>query len=132
MGHVGQYVRFRDASGQFVSRDSVLAAVLKEFGMPIHKLGQGFRQHEQPSIHKTLQQDLARGIHERRKHEESCHQDDGGPADQAAQGFHVETSGSSSIYPAPRTVAIKGGEKSRSILARRARMWASTIFVMGS
>jgi len=76
----------------------------------LNKLGQTLRQDQQTSVDEPLQQRFTGGIHEPGKQEKSGHQDEGGPTDQTAQRFHVEASGSSSMYPAPRTVAIKGGE----------------------
>jgi len=68
------------------------------------------RQHQQAPVDEPLQQGFTGGIHEPGKQEKPGHQDEGGPTDQTAQRFHAEASGSSSMYPAPRTVAIKGGE----------------------
>src|SRR6478672_6852390 len=124
---------FVPASAQLGGMRKILARLLDDARILLNDLGHRLRQSYEPAIYKAVQQRIDPDVHENREHqEESCYQKERRLADQTTQGFHAAGSGSSNIYPAPRTVAINWGEKSRSIFARRARIWASTMFVMGS
>ena len=130
MGHLALCILAPDHLG---CRRIFLTGTLDNVGVLLNDFGHRLRQPEQPAIHKAVQQGIASGEDQNREDQEQhCHQNERRLADQTMKRLHVADSASSSMYPAPRTVAINWGEKSRSIFARRARIWASTMFVMGS
>ncbi len=54
MGDVRQNARLHRALDQFVGRGAVLLVAFEQVRLPLDELSEGFTQHKQPSIHKTL------------------------------------------------------------------------------
>src|SRR5688500_9638811 len=105
------------------SEHEILTGPFEEIRMLLDDLGQRPRQPQQAAVHQTSQQSVTAEIHQDRKDQtQCCHQTERRLANQTLEGLHETGCGSSSMYPAPRTVAISGGENCRSIFARKARI----------
>src|SRR6476646_1387156 len=76
---------------------------------------------EKPPIHRNVQ-----------GHQEQHDEGQRRMLKTAPKGAHGFSRGVSNAYPTPRIVRISETENGRSIFARRARMWTSTIFVIES
>src|SRR5687767_7767974 len=133
MGNSRHLKLFFLTSAHVGRNDRILHWSLHEVGIVLNNLRQRLGQSQQPRIDEAAHQGVAACIdHNRKDEEKSRYQNQRRLPDQTMKRFHSMGFGSSSMYPAPRTVTISGGENSRSIFDRRARICASTILVMGS